>query len=106
MSNVVRNDTDVLIAGGGFAGLTLAVALKQALGPSFSVTVADPALGRAYAGDERASAIVAAARRLFETIGVWDAVAGQAQPILDMVVTDSKLADATRPAFLTFGGDI
>ena len=101
-----RDHTDVLIAGGGFAGLSLAIALRQALGSSFAVTVADPALGRSHAGDERASAIVAAARRLFEAIGVWDAVAGQAQPILDMVVTDSRLADATRPAFLSFGGDI
>jgi 2-octaprenyl-6-methoxyphenol hydroxylase len=101
-----HNDTDVLIAGGGFAGLTLAIALRQALGPSFGVTIADPALGRTHAGDERASAIVAAARRLFEAIGVWDAVSGEAQPILDMVVTDSRLADATRPVFLTFGGDI
>ena len=100
------NDTDVLIAGGGFAGLTLAIALRQALGSSFAVTVADPALGRSHDGDERASAIVAAARRLFEAIGVWDAVGGQAQPILDMVVTDSRLNDATRPAFLSFGGDI
>jgi len=100
------NEADVLIAGGGFAGLSLAIALKQALGPSFGVTVADPALGRTHAGDERASAIVAAARRLFETIGVWDVVAGKAQPILDMVVTDSRLADATRPVFLSFGGDI
>ncbi|MFZ3349595.1 MAG: ubiquinone biosynthesis hydroxylase [Xanthobacteraceae bacterium] len=100
------NGTDVLIAGGGFAGLTLAIALRQALGSSFAVTVADPALGRSHDGDERASAIVAAARRLFEAIGVWDAVGGQAQPILDMVVTDSRLDDATRPAFLSFGGDI
>ena len=38
---------DVLIGGGGFAGLALAIALRQGLGPSFSVTVADPALGRA-----------------------------------------------------------
>ena len=52
--------------------------------------------------DARASAIAAAARRLFETIGVWDAVADEAQPILDMVVTDSKLQDAMRPTFLTF----
>ncbi len=29
-----------------------------------------------------------------------------AQPILDMVVTDSKLDDAVRPTFLTFGGDV
>jgi 2-octaprenyl-6-methoxyphenol hydroxylase len=101
-----RETTDVLIAGGGFAGLTLAIALRQALGPSFAVTVADPALGVSHADDERASAIVAAARRLFETLGVWDAVNGQAQPILDMVVTDSRLDDAMRPVFLTFAGEV
>src|SRR5580658_8390689 len=60
MSAMARNDVDVLIAGGGFAGLTLAIALRQALGPTFSVTVADPALGVSHANDERASAIVAA----------------------------------------------
>jgi 2-octaprenyl-6-methoxyphenol hydroxylase len=102
----MRNDIDVLIAGGGFAGLTLAIALRQALGPSFAVVVADPALGASHAGDERASAIVAAARRLFETLGVWPSVAGEAQPILDMIVTDSRLGDTIRPVFLTFGGEI
>ena len=101
-----RHDADVLIAGGGFAGLTLAVALREALGHAFSVTVADPTLGSSHAEDERASAIVAAARRLFETIGVWDRVADEAQPILDMVVTDSRLNDAIRPTFLTFAGEI
>jgi len=103
---MTRNDTDVLIAGGGFAGLTLAIALRQALGPTFRVAVADPTLGKSHTGDERASAIIAAARRLFEAIGVWEAVADQAQPILDMVVTDSRLADAVRPVFLSFDGDI
>jgi 2-octaprenyl-6-methoxyphenol hydroxylase len=96
---------DVLIGGAGFAGLALAIALKQALGSSFAVAVADPALGR-VSNDARASAIVAAARRLFETIGVWDAVAADAEPILDMRITDSRLADAVRPVFLTFGGDV
>jgi 2-octaprenyl-6-methoxyphenol hydroxylase len=95
---------DVLIGGGGVAGLALAVALRQGLGEGFSVTVADPALDKAP-GDPRASAIVAAAQRLFGVIGVWDAVAPQAQPILDMVVTDSRLTDAVRPVFLTFDGD-
>ena len=95
---------DVLIGGGGVAGLALAVALRQALGASFSVTLADPALDQSLS-DPRASAIVAAAQRLFQAIGVWDAVAGQAQPILDMVVTDSRLTDAVRPVFLTFAGD-
>jgi 2-octaprenyl-6-methoxyphenol hydroxylase len=96
---------DVLIGGAGFAGLALAIALRQGLGPSFGVTVADPALGRADA-DARASAIVAAARRLFETIGVWEKVADGAQPILDMAITDSRLQDAVRPVFLTFDGDV
>src|SRR5271168_2990470 len=97
---------DVLIAGGGFAGLTLAIALRQGLGSSVSVTVADPTLGKSHADDERASAIVAAARRLFETLGVWQSVAAEAQPILDMVVTDSRVDDAVRPVFLTFAGDV
>ena len=96
---------DVLIGGAGFAGLALSIALRQALGPSFAVTVADPALGR-EASDARASAIVAAARRLFETIGVWERVADEAQPILDMVITDSRLTDAVRPTFLTFAGGV
>jgi 2-octaprenyl-6-methoxyphenol hydroxylase len=97
---------DVLIAGGGFAGLTLAIALRQGLGPQVAVTVADPMLGKSHADDERASAIVAAARRLFETLGIWPSVADAAQPILDMVVTDSRVDDAVRPVFLTFAGDV
>jgi 2-octaprenyl-6-methoxyphenol hydroxylase len=96
---------DVLIAGAGFVGLSLAIALRQALGHRFSVLVADPTLD-VPATDERASAIAAAARRLFETIGVWNDVAAKAQPILDMVITDSRLGDAVRPVFLTFEGEV
>jgi len=98
--------TDVTIAGGGFAGLALAIALRQGLGDSFKVMVADPAIGKSRQDDARASAIAAAARRLFETIGVWDNIADSAQPILDMVVTDSKLRDAMRPTYLTFEGEL
>lgn len=96
----------IVIGGGAFAGLALALALRQGLGPEIPVVVADPALGTRPSRDPRATAIVAACRRLFEAIGAWDAVRGEAQPILDMVVTDSKLEDATRPAFLNFAGDV
>src|SRR5262245_32558098 len=105
MASGDKRQVDIAIAGPGFAGLSLAIALRQALGASFKVVVADPALERG-GSDPRASAIVAAARRLFETIGVWDAIAPGAQPILDMVVTDSRLDDAMRPTFLTFDGEI
>ncbi len=97
---------DLVIGGAGFAGLALALALRRGLGEGFAVTVADPALARVPSRDPRASAIAAAARRLFEAIEVWEAVETQAQPILDMVVTDSKLEDAVRPTFLTFGGEV
>jgi len=106
MAAVQQERRDVVIGGAGFAGLALAIALRQGLGDSFTVTVADPALAHERSKDPRASAIAAAARRLFEAIDVWHAVEAEAQPILDMVVTDSKLDDAVRPTFLTFGGEV
>src|SRR3981189_2959993 len=96
----------IVIGGGAFAGLALALALRQGLGSEIPIIVADPALATRPSRDPRATAIVAACRRLFEAIGVWDRVADQAQPITDMVVTDSKLEDATRPVFLTFAGHV
>jgi 2-octaprenyl-6-methoxyphenol hydroxylase len=96
----------IVICGGAFAGLALALALRQGLGTDIPVIVADPALATRPSRDPRATAIVAACRRLFEAIGAWNQVASPTQPILDMVVTDSKLEDATRPVFLTFAGHV
>ena len=96
----------IVIGGGAFAGLALALALRQGLGADVPIIVADPALAVRPSRDPRATAIVAACRRLFDAIGIWDQVASEAQPILDMVVTDSKLEDATRPVFLTFAGHV
>jgi 2-octaprenyl-6-methoxyphenol hydroxylase len=55
--------------------------LRQALGPRFAVTLVDPELVRG-------------------------AVAAEAEAILDMVITDSRVEDAVRPVFLTFAGEI
>src|SRR3984885_8312840 len=96
----------IVIGGGAFAGLALALALRQGLGADIPVFVADPALAMRPSHALRATAIVAACRRLFDALGIWDEVASQAQPILDMVVTDSKLEDVTRPVFLTFAGNV
>jgi 2-octaprenyl-6-methoxyphenol hydroxylase len=101
-----KKQVNMVVGGAGFAGLALAIALRGALGERFTVTVADPALAHVPSKDPRATAIAAAARRLFEAIEVWDAVEPTAQPMLDMVVTDSRLEDAVRPTYLTFGGEI
>ena len=61
----------IVIGGGAFAGLALALALRQGLGPDIPVIVADPALSTRPSRDPRATAIVAACRRLFEVLGAW-----------------------------------
>ncbi len=98
---------EIVVVGGGLPGLALALALRQALGEAVRITVCDPAFGRADAPrDLRAYAVAAAARRMLERLGVWDVVSASAQPIREMVITDSRLADPVRPTFLTFEGDV
>lgn len=94
---------DVLVAGGGYVGLSLAVALKTAA-PHLRVELVDGAPAEAWKRDERASALVAAARNLLDVLGVWDQIAPEAEPIRRMVITDSRTADPVRPVFLTFEG--
>jgi 2-octaprenyl-6-methoxyphenol hydroxylase len=93
---------DVVISGAGFVGLALATALANG---GLAVTVVDP--GRdAGVNDPRASALVAGARRLLETLGAWDAIAPDAAPMLGMEITDSRLAQVMRPVFLSIAGDV
>ena len=50
----------IVIGGGAFAGLGLALALRQGLGAEVPIIVADPALAARPSRDPRATAIVAA----------------------------------------------
>lgn len=97
---------DVVIGGGGLAGLTLALALKQAVGGHLKIIVCDPAFAKPPRPDDRAFALAAGGRRMFQALGVWDRIAPQAEPIRDMVITDSRLNDPVRPVFLTFAGEV
>lgn len=96
----------IVIAGGGIAGLSLALALKRALGAGFSIVVADPALGAAARPDNRAYAVAAAAQAMLQTLDIWDMIVATAQPITEMIVSDSRSGDVVRPVFLTFDGEV
>jgi 2-octaprenyl-6-methoxyphenol hydroxylase len=106
MAQESAGNADVVIAGAGVAGLALAVALLRALKPGIAIAVCDPALAREPAADDRVTAIATGARRLLETLGAWQRLSGPLQPIREMAITDSRLGDAVRPVFLSFGEEI
>lgn len=97
---------DAVIAGGGFAGLALAIALGGAFGPTGRIAVLDPAFARKGGGDPNSSAVAAGPRRLLEALGVWNLVAASAAPVSRMVITDSRLDDVLRPVWLDFDGSL
>lgn len=96
---------DLLIVGGGYVGLSVAVAVKQAA-PHLTVEVIEAAPENAWKKDPRASAIIAAATKMLEVFGIWDRIEPEAQPITKMIVTDSRTSDPVRPVFLTFDGAV
>lgn len=105
ISNNLPSAVDVVIAGAGYVGMAVAVALKSGR-PSLDVAVFDAAPPGVWQRDGRASAIAAAASRMLDQLGCWAQIAPLAQPITDMIVTDSRTADPVRPVFLTFDGEV
>ena len=95
---------DILVGGGGYVGLSVAVSIKKAA-PHLGVMVIDAAPENAWQKDARASAIAAAASRMLAALGLWEKMLPEAQPIIRMEITDSRTSDPVRPVFLTFDGE-
>jgi 2-octaprenyl-6-methoxyphenol hydroxylase len=96
-----RRVFDLVIAGAGVAGLSLAASLKKALGRGVRILVVDPRLDERE-GSDRAVAIAAGSRRLFEEIGAWEAIGPLAQPIVQMSIMDGGVRDVVRPTQMRF----
>jgi len=85
---VFGEPADVLIIGGGIAGLTLGCALG---GAGVTVVVVEPLPPERLTSsgfDGRTTAVAAGSKAALAAIGVWPAMAAEAQPILDIRVTD------------------
>jgi len=96
---------DIVIGGGGFIGLTLARALGVSAPGLFQITVVDPAAPERLSApdrDGRAMTISASSRRMLEAIGVWDAIADDAQPVTRIEITDTPLDAPVRLPILGF----
>jgi 2-octaprenyl-6-methoxyphenol hydroxylase len=98
---MTKND-DILIVGGGLNGPVLALALAQA---GFGVTIIDAAERETHldAGfDGRAYALALASCRLLSAIGIWDRIRDQAQPMLEIKVSDGRAGEGPSPWILHF----
>lgn len=98
---------DIIVIGAALNGLAAALALggshvKRPL-DVVVVDAKDPRDFSTNAFDGRASAITAAARRMFEALGIWDKVAHHAQAMAEIIVTDSAVPGGARPVLLQFG---
>ncbi|WP_421747470.1 UbiH/UbiF/VisC/COQ6 family ubiquinone biosynthesis hydroxylase [Cognatishimia sp.] len=99
---IMEFDSDIVIAGGGLNGPALALGLAQ---KGFSVTMVDarPTRARAESNfDGRGYALALASKRLLDAIDVWGDVAADAQPMLDIKVSDGRAGDGPSPFFLHF----
>ncbi len=92
----VACDTDVLIAGGGMVGASLAAALAPL---SLRVTVVEAAPPRAPGQpsyDDRSTAVSWGSRRIMESLGVWPDLQPAATPISAIHVSDRGRFGVTR----------
>lgn len=75
---------DVLIAGGGMVGASLALALAPQGWRIGIIEAVPPKADSQPSYDDRATALAWSSRRILEALGVWDALAGDATPITEV----------------------
>ncbi|MGB0659586.1 MAG: UbiH/UbiF/VisC/COQ6 family ubiquinone biosynthesis hydroxylase [Mangrovicoccus sp.] len=99
---LLMQDADILITGGSLNGASLALALA---GAGLRVTVIDALSQDAQlepAFDGRSYALAHASVQMLRVLGLWDALADTAQPILGIKVSDGRAGEAPSPFVLEF----
>jgi 2-octaprenyl-6-methoxyphenol hydroxylase len=89
-------DTDVLIIGGGLAGSTLAHALAQTPLKTVIVEACDPSHLGQPSFDGRATALANGSQRILSSLGLWDGVAANAEPIRSIHISERGRFGAAR----------
>ena len=95
-------DTDIAIVGGGLNGAMMSLALAEA---GFTVTLIDPQTLKSKQNphfDGRSYSLAIASVRLMQALGLWEELAPNAQPILEIKVADGRAYSNPSPYFLHF----
>jgi 2-octaprenyl-6-methoxyphenol hydroxylase len=93
----MADDAELVIAGGGLNGMLLAVACAGAGLSTIVIDRQDPAAMTGDRFDGRTSAIAYGSRLVFDGIGLWPAIASEAEPIREI-----RVADDDSPLFLHY----
>ncbi|MFQ5959443.1 MAG: FAD-dependent oxidoreductase, partial [Alphaproteobacteria bacterium] len=90
-------DAEVLVVGAGMVGLSLACALAGAGVAVAAIDREDPAALTDEGFDGRVSAIAHGSQQALAAIGLWPALCADAQPILEI-----RVSDGDSPLFLHY----
>jgi len=80
---------DVVIVGGGMVGASFALALRATPLRVLLIESVPPDSAAQPSFDERTTALGNGSRQIFETLGVWSAMSGDASPIRSIHVSDA-----------------
>ena len=80
---------EIAIVGGGMVGASLALALAGSVRKLALIEAVEPDGAAQPSFDERTTALGNGARRIFETLGVWEAIAACSAPIRQIHVSDA-----------------
>ena len=87
---MVHKHFDCIVLGGGLIGLTAALALSK-LDLNIAIVERNPLEKlRKSSGDQRTSAISASGKVMLDTLGIWDLLKSNAEPILDIRVSEKN----------------
>ncbi|SDX48811.1 2-octaprenyl-6-methoxyphenol hydroxylase [Litoreibacter albidus] len=95
-------DSEIAIVGGGLNGCALAIALSSG---GLSVTLVDSLAvdtAKSDSFDGRSYALALASKRLLEAVGLWADIAADAQPMLEIKVTDGRAGEGPSPFWMHF----
>jgi len=105
LPHVLPMDYDVIIAGGGLNGLTLALALDSAGITTVVIDAYAPQESLSPKFDGRSYALSAASQNMLDALGLWEDLADHAEPMLEIKVSDGAAGETTSPFVMQFGDE-